>query len=214
MTEELLLIDKPKGITSFDVIRILRKKLKVRKMGHAGTLDPNATGLLLIGVGNGTKKLHELLGMSKEYIAEILLGIKTSTGDICGEVIESKPVTNISLEKIKEILKSLEGEIEIRVPIYSAIKIKGKPLYKYARQKEEIEPPKKIMTVLNAQLLNFDPENNLVEISFKVKSGTYIRSITEEFGERLETVATLNNLRRISIGNFSVNSAKSLDSIN
>ncbi|MFC1623629.1 tRNA pseudouridine(55) synthase TruB [Patescibacteria group bacterium] len=209
--EDLILIDKPKGITSFDVIRQLRRKLNIKKMGHAGTLDPNASGLMLIGVEKGTKKLKDLIGLDKTYIAEILLGKKTDTGDITGKVIEEKEIPELNEDAIKEVLKSLEGEQELEVSLYSAIKRKGKPLYKYARAGEKIEKPKRVMTVYSANLksgvLDTPP---IVKVEFDVGSGTYIRSLAEELGERLGTVATLQNLRRTKIGNFEIKDAEKL----
>ena len=205
----ILLIDKPKGITSFDVIRKLRKKLGVRKMGHSGTLDPLATGLLLIGVGKGTKKLKGLIGLPKTYSAEVLLGVRTDTGDLEGKVIEEKPVPKLDEKRVKKVLKDLEGGIDLLVPIYAAVKIKGKPLYKYAREGREVEVPIKTMHVIKAELLGI--KDNVLEVQFEVKSGTYIRSIAEELGKRLGTVAMLKNLRRIKIGDFSVKDAEKLD---
>lgn len=215
----ILLIDKPKGITSFDVIRKLRKKLGVRKMGHAGTLDPLATGLLLIGIGEGTKKLKELIGLSKAYSADVLLGVRTDTGDLEGRVMEEKPVPELDKKRVKKVLKDLEGEIDLQVPLYSAVKVKGKPLYKYAREGREarlnglqsgqVEVPIKTMHVIKAELLGI--EDNVLKIEFEVKSGTYIRSIAEELGRRLGTVAMLKNLRRTKIGDFSIEDAEKLD---
>lgn len=203
--KEILLIDKPKGITSFDVIRSLRKKLGVRKMGHAGTLDPLATGLMLIGVGEGTKKLKDLIGLPKVYVAEILLGVEMSTGDLEGEVVQKRKVPSLSREKIKSVLREMEGDIDLKVPLYSAIKKEGKPLYKYAREGIEVESPIKTMHIIKTELL--EAKDTTLKIVFEVKSGTYIRSIAEELGRRLGTVATLKNLRRIKIGDFSVEKA-------
>jgi len=131
---EILLIDKPGGISSFDVIRKLRKKTGIRKMGHSGTLDPLASGLMIIGIGKGTKKLTDLIGLSKIYKVEILLGKKTDTGDLEGKTVEEKKVTKVDIEKVEKILTDLKGEPELAVPYYSAIKVKGKRLYKMARE--------------------------------------------------------------------------------
>lgn len=219
MENKVLLIDKPKGITSFDVLRQLKKKLGINpnashgrwKMGHAGTLDPNASGLMLVGIDEGTKKLKDLIGLPKVYEAEILLGIKTDSGDITGKVIEEKEIPDISKEKIEEVLKSLIGDTVLEVSLFSAMKRKGKPLYKYARAGEEVTKPKRVMTVINAGLKKWAPDTHLIEVRFEVGSGTYIRSIAEELGERLGTVATLKNLRRTSIGNFKIEDAKNIE---
>jgi tRNA pseudouridine55 synthase len=207
--EELLLVDKPKGITSFDVIRILRRKLGIKKMGHAGTLDPRATGLLLVGIGQGTKKLKDLIGLSKVYEAEIRLGIKTDSGDMDGKVLEEKLVPVLLEKDIVSALDSMSGEIVLAVPAYSAIKRDGIPLYKYAREGREIEIPQKTMTIIDAEFLGFDAP--FLKVKFNVKSGTYIRSLAEELGKRLGTVATLENLRRLSIGKYRIEDAIKLE---
>ena len=123
--EEILLINKPKGITSFNVIRILRKKIKEKKIGHGGTLDPLATGLLIIGVGKGTKKLKHFLNLPKTYQMEVLLGKKTTTGDLERKVIEKKEIKRLNIEKVKKVLGEMKGQIELRVPLYSAVKGTG-----------------------------------------------------------------------------------------
>ena len=205
----ILLVDKPKGISSYQVIRILQKKLGIKKMGHAGTLDPLATGLMLIGINEGTKKLTALLGLSKEYEAEILMGIKTDTADVDGKIIEEKQIPELSDEQIQATLLSMVGTLELAVPIYSAIKRQGKPLYEYARAGQEVSIPIKPMKVLSAEYIK--KENNSIFVNFNVGSGTYIRSLAEEFAKRLETIATIKNLRRISIGEYSVRDAMKVD---
>ncbi|MBU1557765.1 tRNA pseudouridine(55) synthase TruB [Patescibacteria group bacterium] len=223
--DKLILIDKPVGITSFDIIRQLRKKLNIKKMGHAGTLDPRASGLMLIGIEDGTKKLKDLIGLPKVYKAEILLGVKTNTGDFDsnypegegegenGKIIEEKEIKNISEEKVKEVLKSLMGDTVLEVSLFSAMKRKGKSLYKYAQKGQEVTKPKRVMTVFRADFEGLGVgylNKTVVKVEFEVGSGTYIRSLAEELGERLGTVATLQNLRRISIGDFKVEDAKVL----
>ncbi len=209
MSPDLILIDKPKGISSFDVIRALRKKLGIWKMGHAGTLDPNATGLLIIATGAETKRLASLLGLPKTYEAEILLGKKTDSGDITGVVIEEKSVPAISELGIKRALDGLIGNHFLRVPIYSAIKKAGKPLYKYARDGEEVEAPIKEMRVISAFLLKVD--GGVISVSLGVSSGSYIRTLAELLAERLGTVGTVLNLRRTSIGDFKIENAKKIE---
>lgn len=211
--EEIILIDKPKGITSFDVIRALRKKLGIKKMGHAGTLDPLASGLLIIGVEKGTKKLEEYLGLPKTYVMEVLLGKRTETGDLEGKVLEEKEVGEINLPQVKKVLEEMVGEIELVLPIYSAIKVKGQPLYKYARKGIEIEPPKRKTKIFKLNLLNnFQDEKFWVlEIEMDSEKGTYARSVGEEIGRRLGLPATLRNLRRTKIGSFDVSEAKKLE---
>jgi tRNA pseudouridine55 synthase len=225
---EILLIDKPKRITSFDVIRRLRRKYsenhdgeKAPKIGHAGTLDPLATGLMILGIGKGTKKLTELVKLDKEYIAEVLIGESRTTGDMEGEVIEEKSVDE-SLEvlrgKIATELEGMVGEITLPVSAYSAIKVDGVPMYKRARKAEKVgevvtEVPVRTMRVHEAKLLGVTAEDNRVvaEVSFFVGSGTYIRSLGEELGKRLGYPATLKNLRRTKVGDFDIIDAKKIE---
>lgn len=209
LPEGIYLVDKPSGITSFDVIRILRSKFKTRKMGHAGTLDPLASGLLIVGVGKSTKNLGGILKKRKEYNAEIFLGRQTDTGDIKGRVIEEKATKEYSKEKIEEALSSLVGENKFAVPAYSAVKISGKALYKYARNGETPKLPVRIMKVNKTQLKEY--KHPFIKVAFEVESGVYIRVLAEELGSRLGTVATLSGLRRTSIGEFSVENALKLD---
>lgn len=219
---EILLVDKPSGITSFDVIRILRKKLNIKKMGHAGTLDPLATGLMIIGVGSGTKKLSGYIKLDKEYIAEILVGERRSTGDMEGEVVEERGVEEIfSAEKISSTLTSMLGTLELPVSAYSAIKKDGVRMYKRARKAEKTgdtvkDLPIREMKVYEAELMGMESstvngaKRLVVKVRFKVGSGTYIRSLAEEFGRRLNYPATLKNLRRTKVGEFDVLQAKIL----
>jgi len=220
-TEHILLIDKPSGITSFDCIRILRKKLGIRKMGHAGTLDPMATGLMIIGVGDGTKKLQEFLKLDKTYEAEILLGVQTDTGDITGKVLKELGIKNYELseEKIKKVLQGMVAKLELPVPAYSAIKRGGEALYKKARRGEVVDVPIKTMEIKAVEFLRSgkaQPCGRKVEpyptvsARFSVTSGTYIRSLAEEFGRRLGVPATLAALRRTRIGEFKIEDAQAL----
>ena len=214
--EDILFIDKPKGMSSFDVIRVLRKKLKIKKIGHAGTLDPQATGLLIIGVGKGTKKLKEFAQLSKTYLMEVLIGQRTETGDFEGKVTEEKEVKKVDIKKVKKILKEMEGEIELQVPLYSAVKFKGKPLYKYAREGIKITPPKRRTKIFYLKLLDWKKKGKffVLKIEMKCQKGTYARSVAEEIGRRLNFPATLKELRRLKIGNFDVSKAKKITEIN
>jgi tRNA pseudouridine55 synthase len=206
---QLLLVDKPKGITSFDVIRRLRRKHNIRKMGHSGTLDPNASGLLIIGVGQGTKELKNLIGLPKTYTAEILLGVRTDTGDTDGKILETKEAPSISSDELKKVLSNFVGTVALPVPIFSAVKLKGKPLYKRAYKGQEVVPPVKDMKVYSAELSSLDWP--VATVTFDVGSGTYIRSLAEALGKSLGTVATLQNLRRTRIGEYNIHDAQRLD---
>ena len=208
---KIILVDKPKGITSFDVIRILRRKYKIRKMGHSGTLDPLATGLMLIGIEKGTKELKNLIGLTKEYQVAMLLGKQTSTGDMEGEILKSKKIEKIDIKEVEKVLKEITGKILLPVPVYSAIKVKGQPLYKTARKKgyKSIIPPKKEMEIFWIKIKNHhkDGDYYILNLEMKVKSGTYVRSIAEKIGEKLKMPATVKELRRTKIGEFKVKNA-------
>jgi len=179
------------------------------KMGHAGTLDPLASGLLIVATGKETKKLGDFLKLPKEYIAEIRLGMATETGDDEGKERKTFPVPKLAEEEIELALQSMKGKLDLPVPLYSAVKKKGKPLYRYARKGKEVEPPVKTMEVLGGEFLEEKGETLIVK--WRVGSGTYIRSLAEELGRRLGTAAMVVNLRRIAIGNVSVNQAKPLE---
>lgn len=223
MDKDIILIDKPKGITSFDVIRKLRKKFGLQKMGHSGTLDPVASGLLIIGIGKGTKKLTNFLKLPKIYETEIILGIKTDTGDITGKIKEERKISlengilkfnnkKIPKEKIKEILEKITGKLNLPVPLYSAVKISGKPLYKLARKGIEVKPPKKEMEIFWIKLKDDFKYKDyyILKLEMKVSSGTYVRSIAEEIGRKLGIPATVKELRRTQIGKFKVSQAEKI----
>jgi len=211
--ENILLVNKPKGITSFDVIRILRKKLDIKKMGHSGTLDPMATGLLIIGINKGTKKLSDLIGLDKIYEAEITFGKNTDSYDLDGKILKeinlNKEIINKIDENIDKILNELTGEIEIEVPIYSAIKRNGKKLYEYARKGEEIELPKKKMTIYYIKKINKIKKEDkyILNLEIKVSSGTYIRSIVNEINKKTGIPCVLSALNRTQIGEFKLEDA-------
>jgi tRNA pseudouridine55 synthase len=214
---DLILIDKPKGITSFDVIRRLRRELGIRKMGHGGTLDPLATGLMIIGIGPGTKKLADYIKLPKEYMAEIRVGEKRSTGDLEGEIIEEKNVLSFKEGIVEKAVESMCGTLALPVSAYSAIKKDGVPLYKKARQAEKtggvvVDLPIRTMQVFEAELQGVTYADNrcVLTVRFYVSSGTYIRSLAEEIGKRLGYPATLQNLRRTRIGNFRIEDAEVL----
>lgn len=211
--EEIILVNKPKGITSFDVIRRLRKKLDIKKMGHSGTLDPMATGLLVIGVNKGTKKLKDLIGLDKIYEAEITFGKKTDSYDLDGKILEEiklnkKIIDNIS-ENIDNILNELTGAQEIEVPIYSAIKRNGKKLYEYARSGQEIELPKKKMTIYYIKKIKEENIDNeyILNLEIKISSGTYIRSIVNEINKKTGIPCVLSALNRTQIGEYKLENA-------
>jgi tRNA pseudouridine55 synthase len=226
--EEILLINKPKGISSFDCIRILQKIYKEKtgkkiKIGHAGTLDPNAIGLLILGIKNGTKKLTELISNNKTYEATIQLGIKTDTEDIDGKVLEiwdEKMLKhffvqeNINKDKIENVMNSLLGEKEYIVPSFSAIKVNGKKLYEIARKetlpKLSLFRERLTRKMIVLEISNFKFDFPVIKVTFKVSKGTYIRSLSTKIGEILKIPTTLSDLNRTSIGEFKLENAINL----
>lgn len=223
--KEVMLIDKVAGITSFDVIRRLRiiykdknKTNKAPKMGHAGTLDPLATGLMIIGVGTGTKKLGELIKLDKEYVAEILIGESRTTSDMEGAVVGAVDAVEISPEDIVTAVKKLIGTIKLPVSAYSAIKKDGVPMYKRARESAKLgeivtNVPWREMTIYEAEVEDIyvvkvsGIKRMIVKVRFFVASGTYIRSLAEKLGSDLGYPACLYSLRRTKIGKFRVEDA-------
>lgn len=206
-----ILVDKPKDFSSARVVNIIKKKLNVKKAGHSGTLDPKATGLMIVCTGKKTKELNALLGADKEYEGVFILGEITKSFDSETEVTETKPVDNLSDEAIRETVKKFTGEIEQIPPMYSAIKHKGKPLYKYAHKGREIERSPRRVTIKEFDILNI----SLPEVSFRVlcSKGTYIRVLANDFGASLGTGAYLKELRRTKIGNYNVEDAARLNEL-
>ena len=198
----ILLINKEKNLTSRDVVNKLMKILNTKKIGHAGTLDPLATGLLVIGVGKGTKILDLLTLDTKEYIAVVKMGIQTNTLDITGDILKITDNINLSKEHLIDILKSYQKSYEQTVPKYSAVKINGKKLYEYARSNQEIELPKRLVNIFNIELLNYDPKNNDFTFKTLVSKGTYIRSLIDDIGKSLNINCTMKDLIRIKSGKF------------
>lgn len=211
----LLLIDKPKGITSHDVVDEVRKIAKEVKVGHGGTLDPKATGLLIIGVGKeSTKKLGELTkSASKEYEAEIYIGAETDTDDSEGKIVtKAKGVLPPGENEIRLILTTFLGDQEQLPPKYSAIKIKGKKAYELARSKKSFKLKPRKVTIYSIKLVDY--QYPTLKIITKVSSGTYIRSLARDIGKKLGMGAYLKNLRRVKIGDFDIKSAKKLNDLN
>lgn len=207
----VIIVDKDKDFTSRDVVNVVSKSLGTKKVGHTGTLDPLATGVLVICVGSATKLVEILTCNDKEYVAEITLGIKTDTGDITGNVIETKEV-EINNNDIKEVLKSYQKKYNQTVPLYSAIRIDGKKLYEYARENKEIELPSREVDIKKIELID-KIKDNVFSIKCSVSKGTYIRSLVEDIASSLNTVGTMSNLRRIKQGIFKIEDANKLEDI-
>ena len=207
---EILVINKDKNYTSRDVVNILNKQFKTKKIGHTGTLDPIATGVLVVCIGRYTKLVNLITSLDKEYIAEIKLGIKTDTLDITGNVLETKEY-NLNEEIIKETLKSFIGVQLQTPPIYSAIKVNGKKLYEYARNKESVEIPKREIEIKRIELLEF--KNDIIKFKCEVSKGTYIRSLIESICKKMGTVGTMNSLVRTRQGKFKIEDSYTLKDI-
>lgn len=191
-------VNKPKGITSFDVIRKLRKILSLRKIGHTGTLDPLAEGVLLVCVGKATKLAQDIEAHSKEYIAEFELGYKTDTYDIEGTVIDKVENFSVTKEKLLEVINTFLGNIKQIPPMYSAIKVNGQKLYDLARKGETIEREARDIFIESIELLEFDGKKAKIKCS--VSKGTYIRSLIYDIGEKLGTFAVMTSLLRTKVG--------------
>ena len=210
MLDGIFLIDKEAGMTSRKVDNILGKRYGTHAVGHLGTLDPFATGLLVVAINKGTKLLPYLNDGDKVYEAILLLGEKTTTGDLEGEVVEKKEIPDISKEKLDEVLQSFLGKSQQIPPKFSAIKVNGVPMYKAAIQGKEVEIKPREITVYS---LEGSLEGNEVHFTAKVSKGTYIRTLGEDIAEKLGTVGHLISLRRTSVGDIPVSKAKKVDDI-
>lgn len=208
----ILVINKPKGLTSNDIVKKVKKILNT-KVGHTGTLDPNATGVLPLLLGNATKISKYLINHDKEYEAVIKLGVKTTTADVEGEIIEEKEVNKEKLKKenIEKVLESFVGKQQQIPPIYSAIKVNGKKLYEYARQGKEVEIKARDIEIYDIKLLKIDSENNELTINVKCSKGTYIRSLCEDIAAKLETVGYMKELNRIQVGEFNIKDSVTIE---
>jgi tRNA pseudouridine55 synthase len=202
LNNNIILIDKPKGITSNDVVQQIKKYKKYKKVGHAGTLDPNATGLLVIGINNGTKKLGNLTLDNKQYIATIHFGKQTDTFDSEGKIIKEIDTKNLTLDKIINSINLLMKEYLQSVPMFSAVKIKGEKLYNLARKNISIDTPKKEVKILNYEIINFS--NPILILKIDVSKGFYVRSFANDVGILCDNCAFLEELRRTKSGEFNV----------
>lgn len=205
MIDGLLIFDKEKGITSHDLVYKVRKKLGIKKVGHTGTLDPMATGVLVISIGKGTKTSDYILSSDKVYEAKIKLGVLTDSYDITGKILEEEDVC-FTDEDIKDTLIKFTGKISQRPPIYSALKVKGKKLYEYAREGKDVEIKKRDVEIYKIELLDFNGKDEFTILT-KVSKGTYIRSLANDLGRSLGTFGTLTELRRTRSGSFKIEDA-------
>jgi tRNA pseudouridine55 synthase len=208
-TGEIILIDKPAWLTSFKVVDKIRRTIKVKKVGHTGTLDPMATGLLIICTGRKTKEINNYQGLNKTYTGKITLGKVSDTMDLDSKNIEENPVPELTENELFKVRDRFLGRILQIPPMFSAIKRYGKPLYKFARKGNEIRREPREITINKFDLLKI----NLPDVEFEIEcsKGTYLRAIANDFGKELGCGALLSSLRRIKIGEYSVEKALELD---
>ena len=206
----VIVINKEKNYTSRDIVNILSKKFNTKKIGHTGTLDPIATGVLVVVIGKYTKLVDILTSSYKEYIATLKLGIKTDTLDITGNILDKKDF-NVNKEVINEVLNSFLGESLQEVPIYSAVKINGKKLYEYARENKKVELPKRSININEIELLEY--KDDTIKFRCIVSKGTYIRSLINDIGIKLGTYATMCDLQRTKQGDFKIDDSYTLKDI-
>lgn len=211
----ILIVNKPKGYTSRDIVNILNKKFNTKKIGHTGTLDPIATGVLVITIGSALKISELLTSEKKEYVARVILGYETDMLDITGKETK-RNIPNVTKEKIEEVLKNFIGKQKQEVPLYSAVKVGGRKLYEYARNNIPVIPPIRDIEVyslsLEDEILYLD---NTIEFTIKteVSKGTYIRSLIRDIGHKLDTYATMKELKRTRQGNFDISNSYTIEDI-
>jgi len=218
MFEGILPIYKERGITSHDVVFRARRILQMKKIGHSGTLDPEVDGVLLLLLGGATKVSDYAMDLGKSYRAEVCLGIKTTTEDLTGEVVEECKVTDISVDKIKEILKSMIGEIEQKPPIYSAIKVNGRKLYEYARRGQfDVEIPTRKVNIYNISFIEnseyYKDDKFYFSIDIDCGKGTYVRTIATSIGEKLNLPSTMSKLTRTRSGEITLDNCLTLSEV-
>jgi len=208
----ILIVDKPKGITSHDVVSFVRRKFQIKRVGHAGTLDPLATGVLILLLGKATKLFSQFEPFDKAYASTIRLGITTNSADIQGKILSQKSYENITQNQIEMVLRKFQGDIEQIPPMVSAIKIGGKRLYKLAREGIEVPRNPRKIRIDTLNLISFTaPE---IKIYLECSKGTYVRQLAEDIGQLLECGACITEIRRIKVGPFHIDDAVHLDDIN
>ena len=213
----LLIINKEENMTSRDVVNSVCKKLNTKKVGHTGTLDPMAKGVLVVAVNKALKIVDELTMLDKEYISEVTLGISTDTLDITGNILEKRKPRNIDKKEIEDVIKSFKGPYNMEVPKYSAIKVNGKKLYEYARNNEEVELPVKKVYINDIELIDgitYNEDTITFKFRCNVSKGTYIRSLIRDICKKLGEIGTMSDLIRTKQGNFSIENSIKLSEIN
>jgi tRNA pseudouridine55 synthase len=209
--EGVLLVDKPKGLTSHDVVYHLRRKLQMKKIGHAGTLDPMATGVLVMLIGKATRISQYLMSTDKIYEGEATLGVVTDSQDAEGEMMETRPVPELTEAKVREVMKTFLGDQYQIPPMHSAIKIDGVKLYQLARKGEEVEREPRFIRVAGFNLFTFDSPK--LTFDLHCTKGTYVRTIAHDLGQKLGCGAHLSALRRTASGKFTIAQCLPLEEI-
>jgi len=209
--EGVLLVDKPKGLTSHDVVYRLRRKLQIKKIGHAGTLDPMATGVLVMLIGKATRISQYLMSVDKVYEGEATLGVVTDSQDAEGEVMETRPVPALTEAGVRDVMKGFLGDQYQIPPMHSAIKIGGVPLYKLARKGEEVEREPRFIRIASFNLLTFAPPK--LTFDLHCTKGTYVRTVASDLGNKLGCGAHLSALRRTGSGKFTIGQCLPLEQI-
>ena len=207
----IILVNKPSGYTSHDIVGIVRKKLHTKKVGHCGTLDPDATGVLVVCVNKATKAIQFLMSDTKVYRATLSLGKSTDTYDASGKVLEEKSVGEITKKQVENVLNSFLGKSKQKPPIYSAIKVNGKKLYEYARNGEEVEIKERDIEIMMIQLISFS--NNEIVFDVKCSKGTYIRSLCVDIAKKLGYPGHMSYLERRQAGRFSISDCITLEQL-
>ena len=210
----IIIINKPKGCTSHDIVYKIKKMLN-KKVGHTGTLDPMAEGVLPILIGKGTQLSKYLINHDKKYIVELQLGIKTDTADSEGKIIEEKTVneTKLSKENITNVLQTFIGKQEQIPPIYSAIKVNGKKLYEYARKGQEVELKPRQIEIYDIKLIDYSMDEKQIKFEVFCGKGTYIRSLCEDIATKFETVGYMKSLKRTQVGNFKIDNSITIEEL-
>ena len=212
MKEGIVIINKPNGITSHDVVQKVRHKFKMRQVGHAGTLDPLATGVLIMLLGKSTKLFNKFVGFDKAYRATLVLGTSTTTADIQGDVVKKLPFDHITQTRLEEVFEKFSGETAQVPPMVSAIKIKGQKLYELARKGIQVERQARPIKIHRLQLIEFNPP--FVKFYLECSKGTYVRQLAEDVGALLGCGACICQIERTKVGSFSIEEAVKIEDLN
>ena len=211
MSNGILVINKPLGLTSHDVVAFVRRRLNIRKVGHAGTLDPQATGVLVLLLGTCTKFFGQFLGLDKEYEAVMVLGKRTSTADLSGAVLEERDYGHVTLEMVNRALSAYRGQIRQVPPMVSAVKYKGTRLYALARQGKTVERSPRTVTIKELRILDFSPPH--IRLYLKCSRGTYVRQLAEDIARDAGCVGCISEIQRLSIGPYHVRDSLGLEDV-